>query len=123
MRNSNLYTVKQIEVECMPGFCTKSGKDEYSSAVGFGMSTSIQTALADCRKMLGATQNGGTSILGNKVILKGGVDITAKVYNTYNPYDKWSKHDQEAFKSNLQSHKDNLELEALIVEEEKLKLA
>lgn len=118
MRNSNIYVVKQIEVECMPAMCTKSGKEEYSSAVGFGIGTSIKQALEDCRKMLNATQNGGTPILGNKVILKGGVDITDKVYHVYNPYDKWSKGDQDMFESFRKKYEDELELERLIEEEE-----
>ena len=118
MRNSNIYVVKQTEVEHMPAGCTKSGKEEYSSAVGFGMGTSIKQALADCRKMLGKTQNGGTPILGNKVILKGGVDITDKVYSAYNPYDKWSESDQHTFELYLQRHRDEVELERLIAEEE-----
>jgi len=120
MRNSNIYVVKQTEVECMPGFCTKSGKDEYSSAVGFGMGTSIKQALADCKKMLSATQNGGTPILGNMIVTKGGVDITAKLFPVYNPYDKWTASDQNMFETFLQRHRDEVELERLIAEEERL---
>ena len=99
MRQSNIYVVKQWEAECMPAMCNKSGKDEYSSAVGFGIGTSIKKALADCKKMLSATQNGGTPIAGNKVILKGGVDITKEVYSSFNPYEKWTKADQRTFES------------------------
>lgn len=117
MRQSNIYVVKQYEVEEMPAGCTESGKTEYSSAVGLGISNSIKEALAQANKMLRETQNGGCGIMGNTVILKGGVDITHKFYKVYNPYSKWSSSDQRTFESFLQRYNDSKELERLIAEE------
>lgn len=108
MRQSNIYTVKRYEVEHLPGFCTKSGKEEYSSAIGFGMSTSIKKALKQAREMYNQTSNGGTPILGGFAIFKGG-----KLFK-----GSWEAIDQSTFESFKKRLDEEQELEELIAEEE-----
>lgn len=104
MRQSNIFTVKRFEVEHNP--CEPQGK-QYSNAVGFGMSTSLKKAKEQARKMYSATSNGGTPILGEMAIFKGGKLISGS----------WDENDQRMFSDFKKKYEDEKELEALILEE------
>ena len=83
-RQSNLFTVKRFEVEHNP--CEPQGQ-QYSNAVGFGISTSIKKAKKAAQDMYWKTSNGGTPILGEFAIFKGGKLISGK----------WDDRDQQMF--------------------------
>ena len=90
-KQSNLYTVKRYEVECLP---VGGGKSEYSNAVGFGVSTSLKEAKRLAQLMYWQTCNGGTPVIGETVILKGNKVIVGQ----------WSKNDQKTFREFYEKH-------------------
>ncbi len=111
MRQSNLFTVKQYEVEHLPVMYA-GGRESYSRRVGFGQSTSPKKAWGIANKMFNETSNGGTSILGSYVMMKNGKVIKES------RFDKWTERDESEFKSFLHQYREYLELKRLIKEEE-----
>ena len=101
-----LFTVKIFEVEVIPALCTKSGKEEYSRRVGFGMSNSPKKAWETARKMFNETSNGGTPIIGGEIMLKGNTVIMEHEFSS------------AMFDSFFNSYKEEKELERLIALEE-----
>ena len=112
MRQSNVFTVKQYEVEHMPVMYA-GGKESYSRRVGFGRSNSPKKAWEMANKMFDKTSNGGTPIIGSYVMMKNGVVIKES------RFDKWTSRDESEFQSFLALHREELELERLIEEEAK----
>ena len=111
MRQSNLFTVKQYEVEHLPVMYA-GGKESYSRRVGFGQSTSPKKAWEMANKMFNKTSNGGCPIIGSYVMMKNGKVIKES------RFDKWTKRDESEFQSFLQSYREELELKRLIAEED-----
>jgi hypothetical protein len=93
MHHSNLFTVKQYEVEApySPG-------DNYNHRIGLGVSTSPKLAWELSNKMYNYTSNGGTSLLGSWSMFKGGVKIAEHNYYV------WDKGMESSFNQALKSN-------------------